>query len=110
MSEIATHRNTLERRDSVEAAERRDAAGKPNIKQRPVFLDGENANRSSNRVQGVNELAVGTDRDIKIGRSLRIRANYRSRQRGQFPSVRDCKPRDGGRTGIGGVNESAVRG
>src|ERR1700689_894604 len=30
--EIATHRKMLERGDSVEAAERRDAAGEPNIK------------------------------------------------------------------------------
>jgi hypothetical protein len=30
--EIATHRKILERRNSVEAAERRDAAGEPNIK------------------------------------------------------------------------------
>jgi hypothetical protein len=29
--EIATHRKMLKRRDSVEAAERRDAAGEPNI-------------------------------------------------------------------------------
>ena len=91
----------LERCYSVEAAERRDAAGKPKIKQRSVLLDGKDTGRPSDGVQGVNELAIGTDRDIEIGRSLGIRADHGCLQRAQCPSVRDGKPRNGGRAGIG---------
>lgn len=62
------------------------------VHERTVLLDRKNADRSVARVQGEQEFAVATDRDIEVRCSGRIDANDRRGQRRQASALSDREP------------------
>lgn len=76
----ATHRcNDSDRRDSVQASGRRQAAHVAKVSKGTVRIYAEDADSAGSCVQGVEEFAVRTDGNVEIRTSGRVGSNHSTR-------------------------------
>lgn len=82
----------LECRNSIESGVLQNATNCPKVSQSAIGLNAEDTNHADLAVETVEELAIGTNRDVQIRGSRWIRSYDGSWQRCQYSLGADGKP------------------